>query len=83
MFGHEWNPLKTPQLAVAELKKFRKHFLIDKDVVQQSDGMEVDMYGSASAANGGTSKRASDRSMTAYETMMWTIWLPRVRSDIK
>lgn len=45
--------------------------------------MELDMYGTASATNGGTSKRGADRSMTAYETMMWTIWLPRVRSAIK
>lgn len=45
--------------------------------------MDVDVFGSASYSNGGSSKKASDRSMTAYETLMWSIWLPRVRSAIK
>ena len=46
--------------------------------------MDVDVYnGSASFSNGGSSKKGTDRTMTAYETMMWTIWLPRVRSAIK
>lgn len=45
--------------------------------------MDVDVFGAASYSNGGNSKKASDRNMTAYETLMWTIWLPRVRSAIK
>jgi tuftelin-interacting protein 11 len=78
----EWDPLSSPSFAVPELKRWRKHFLVDKDVVRQ-DGMDVDVFGSASYSNGGSSKKAADRPMTAYETMMWTIWLPRVRSAIK
>ena len=46
--------------------------------------MDVDVYnGSPSFSNGGSSKKGTDRTMTAYEMMMWTIWLPRVRSAIK
>jgi tuftelin-interacting protein 11 len=79
----DWDPLSHPSFAVAELKRWRKHFLIDKDVVKQDDGMDVDVFGAASYSNGGSSKKASDRNMTAYETLMWLIWLPRVRSAIK
>lgn len=79
----DWDPLSSPDFAVPELKRWRKHFLIDKDVIKQDNGMDVDVFGSASYSNGGSSQRAADRSMTAYESMMWTVWLPRVRSAIK
>lgn len=76
-----WDPLGSPSFAVAELKRWRRHFLVDKTVVKS--GTDVGMYGSVDQSNGGSSAKASDRQMTAYETMMWSIWLPRVRSAIK
>ena len=79
-----WDPLTDPTFAVAQLKRLRRHFLIDKQLAQAEDRMDLDIYnGSASHSNGGSSKKGTDRTMTAYETMMWTIWLPRVRSAIK
>lgn len=78
-----WDPLVDPTYAVAVLKRWRRHFLIDKDLEKLMNGMDIDEYGQPDQSNGGSSKRGNDRSMTAYETMMWTIWLPQVRSAIK
>lgn len=78
-----WDPLAEPAFAVRELKGLRRHFLIDKEVPNPEDGMDVDVYGDSSYSNGGSSARAADRSMTAYETLMWSVWLPHVRSAIK
>lgn len=65
------------------LKRWRKHFLIDKDLDSMMNRMDIGVYGAPNQSNGGSSKKGSDRSMTAYETMLWTIWLPKVRSAIK
>ncbi|KAK4698524.1 tuftelin-interacting protein 11, partial [Phenoliferia sp. Uapishka_3] len=78
-----WDPLQDPTFAAKELKGLRKHFLIDKDLVApEEESMEVDVYGESSYSNGASSKKAMDRPMTAYETLMWTVWLPHVRSSI-
>ncbi|KAI5479686.1 tuftelin-interacting protein 11 [Pseudohyphozyma bogoriensis] len=78
-----WDPLTSPTFAVKELKGWRKHFLIDKDLPKEAS-MDVDVYGSATYhSNGlGGTRNAGERTMTPYESMMWTIWLPRVRSAI-
>ncbi|KAK4053442.1 hypothetical protein OIV83_001608 [Microbotryomycetes sp. JL201] len=76
-----WDPLENPTYAVVELKRWRRHFMFDK---AEPNSSELDVFRSRSYANGGKSRDRSegDRVMTAYETMMWTVWLPRVRSAI-
>ena len=75
-----WDPLANPAFAVRELKTLRRHFLIDKDVPKAEDSMEVDVFEDSTNSS---NPRAADRTMTAYETLMWTVWLPHVRSSIK
>ncbi|KAM0788473.1 hypothetical protein ACM66B_001606 [Microbotryomycetes sp. NB124-2] len=78
-----WDTLQNPTYAVAELKRWRRHFMFDSK--SELSSSEVDVFGSRSyATNGGGARGRADpdRVMTAYETMMWTIWLPRVRSAI-
>lgn len=78
----EWDPLADPSFTVAELKRWRRHFLIDK-AQQKADAenRELDVFGSA-AYTDGPSRLAASQSMSAYETMLWTMWLPHVRSAI-
>ncbi|KAM0754996.1 TFP11-domain-containing protein [Meredithblackwellia eburnea MCA 4105] len=80
LYQQNWEPLQDPSLGVRELKAWRRHFLIDKDAKSAlgEDSMDVDVYG-APTSNG---RRERERSMTAYETLMWTVWLPRIRSAI-
>lgn len=71
-----------------QLKRLRRHFLIDQDLASASDEqMEVDIYSgggyTGSASNGGAGSRKGERMMTPYESFMWTVWLPRVRSALK
>ncbi|GAA5970505.1 hypothetical protein JCM21900_003885 [Sporobolomyces salmonicolor] len=77
-----WDPLTRPSLAVSQFKCFRKHFLIDKHAPAPSaDEDALDIYGSGDG--GTTTKKRTDKStMSPYETLMWTIWLPKVRSAI-
>lgn len=79
----DWDPLSDPAFAVSELKRWKRHFMIDKNQTKAANGMDIDVYGAADSTNGGSSAKGSDRTMTAYETMLWTIWLPKVRSSIK
>ncbi len=81
LFQH-WDPLAQPTLAVAELKRWRKLFLIDKHAPPPTDQMDLDVYGADSFNPPASRAKEADRSMTPYETLMWTIWLPRVRSAI-
>ncbi|GAA5873977.1 hypothetical protein JCM1840_006108 [Sporobolomyces johnsonii] len=77
-----WDPLSRPSLAVSQFKRFRKHFLIDKHAPAPSaDENALDIYGSG---DGGAAarKRMGERAMSPYETLMWTVWLPKVRSAI-
>lgn len=77
----QWDPLTQPTLAFAELKRWRKLFLIDKHAPPPTDHMDVDVYGAVSSHPASRSHDA-DRAMSPYETLMWTIWLPKVRSAL-
>lgn len=78
----QWDPLADPTLAVASLKRWRKLFLIDKHAPPLTDQMDVDVYGSAPSAHPSSRAHDAERSMTPYETLMWTLWLPAVRSAL-
>lgn len=87
-----WDPLAQPSLCVAPLKRYRKLFLIDKHLAPSTatGSTSVDVYGSGRDRDleGDMSERRrhkveSEREMTAFESFMWTIWLPKIRSAIK
>ncbi|GAA6003180.1 mRNA splicing protein SPP382 [Rhodotorula paludigena] len=81
-----WDPLASPSYTVSQLKRFRKLFLIDKHAIPSTaePSKELDVYGAQAQADkiAAARKRQAERQMTAYETLMWTVWLPRVRSAV-
>ncbi|GAA5860324.1 hypothetical protein JCM5353_006615 [Sporobolomyces roseus] len=81
-----WDPLSNPSLSVSQLKRYRKHFLIDKHLPpSQNANGTVDLYGNGDEDSSNPSRRRQkegERSMTAFESFMWTIWLPKIRSAI-
>ncbi|GAA6060714.1 hypothetical protein JCM10212_003335 [Sporobolomyces blumeae] len=80
-----WDPLSNPALAVPQLKRYRKHFLIDKHSASGTAAPldTVDLYGSGRSENEARLRKKEEaRSMSAYETFMWTVWLPKIRSAI-
>ncbi|KDE07376.1 hypothetical protein MVLG_02417 [Microbotryum lychnidis-dioicae p1A1 Lamole] len=83
-----WDPLTSPSYAVDQLKRWKKHFLIDKhqarDLEVKKGLKDTEVFGSTGMRSGdgkGVGGKG-DRMMSAYETMLWTIWLPRVRTAI-
>jgi len=81
-----WDPLSNPSLSVSQLKRYRKHFLIDKHLLPPQNGNgTVDLYGNGDEDNTSSRRKQKEgeRSMTAFESFMWTIWLPKIRSAIK
>ncbi|GAA5905277.1 uncharacterized protein JCM6883_006345 [Sporobolomyces salmoneus] len=82
-----WSPLSSPSLCVSQLKRYRKHFLIDKHLSQASQSTSaVDLYGNAEEERAVSERRRmkmeAEREMTAFESFMWTVWLPKIRSAI-
>ncbi|GAA5881378.1 hypothetical protein JCM16303_000153 [Sporobolomyces ruberrimus] len=82
-----WEPLTNPSLGVAQLKRYRKHFLIDKHLASQPPSSSVDLYGTGREEEEAISSRRrqkmdAERVMTAFESFMWTVWLPKIRSAI-
>lgn len=83
-----WDPLSAPTYTVSQLKKFRKLFLIDKHAAPSRSfaaSTDLDVYGQQVRAeqDAETRRKQAERQMSPYETLMWTVWLPKIRSSIK
>lgn len=83
-----WDPLLAPTYTVSQLKKFRKLFLIDKHAAPSRSfaaSTDLDVYGQQVRAeqDAETRRKQAERQMSPYETLMWTVWLPKIRSSIK
>lgn len=79
----EWDPIDEPTAYLDDLKKLRKMLRLQKRDQDSSQENQVDLFGGASTYMAPSrSKSKVDRSMTAFETMLWTMWMPRVRSAI-
>lgn len=82
-----WDPLLAPTYTVSQLKKFRKLFLIDKHAAPSRSfaaSTDLDVYGQQVRAeqDAETRRKQAERQMSPYETLMWTVWLPKIRSSI-
>ena len=76
----EWNPLESPTAHLDDLKKWRRMYRLQKRDASEDDARQVDLFGAASY--GSSTGITSQRTMTAFESLLWTLWLPRVRSAI-
>ncbi|BGP14518.1 hypothetical protein JCM10213v2_002467 [Rhodosporidiobolus nylandii] len=79
-----WDALTSPTFTVPALRRFRKHFLIDSSLSSPTDALlapRADPYEEEERL-ALLRKREAERGMTPYESLMWGIWLPRVRSAI-
>ena len=72
----DWRPLEEDGILPA-LWKWRKAFRL---AAAPNDEGSVDVYGRPSSRE---RKAEEDREMTPYESLIWNVWLPRVRSAIK
>lgn len=78
----EWDVLSEPTLYLAELKKWKKAFRCRQRRSDTSNA--VGLFGSYSSAKPTSPLMTpmNDPKMTAFEVLLWTMWMPRVRSAI-
>lgn len=78
----EWNPLESPTAHLDDLKQWRRMYRLQKRdaTTSEDDARQIDLFGAASY--GSSMRTTSPRTMTAFESLLWTLWLPRVRSAI-
>lgn len=78
----EWDVLAEPTLYLDDLKKWKRAFRCRQ---RRSDtSSAVGLFGTYSSAkpSSGLITPLDEPKMTAFETLMWTTWMPRVRSAV-
>ncbi|PLW10014.1 hypothetical protein PCASD_24268 [Puccinia coronata f. sp. avenae] len=79
-----WDVLQQPDLSVKELKRFRKCFRTEQSS-QPSKATEEDeifQHPLFPASSRPSILQSSNRRMTAYESLIWNDWLPKIRSAV-
>lgn len=78
----EWDVLAEPTLYLAELKKWKKAFRCRQRRSDTSNA--IGLFGSYPTAKPTSPLMTpmNDPNMTAFEVLLWTMWMPRVRSAI-
>ncbi|KAG8969569.1 hypothetical protein FRC03_002008 [Tulasnella sp. 419] len=71
-----WNPLLEPMFLTQQLRQWRTAFKMSQVIRDEPDSFEHSW-------NGDTSKQQkSNLAMSPYESLLWNVWLPKVRSCV-
>jgi tuftelin-interacting protein 11 len=75
----DWQPFDvSSDVLLTSLKPWRKAYNLPRDDADDSQALIVsDVHGD------GVHDGESQRSMTAWEGLLWSLWLPKVRAAIK
>lgn len=79
----DWDVLAQPMAHLEDLRQWRKAYRLQKRDTDADASLQVDLFGTA--ANYGAARangKSAQRSMAAFESMLWTLWMPRIRSAI-
>lgn len=84
----EWGVLANPTAYLDDLRTWRKAYRLQKrELADGEDSLQFDLLGGAAGYGGAARSNnkpgaAQQRTMTAFETLLWTQWMPRVRSAV-
>ncbi|KAF8967737.1 GC-rich sequence DNA-binding factor-like protein-domain-containing protein [Flammula alnicola] len=72
-----WNPLEEPSLFLSTFRTWRRALKINEE--EPPPETQIDIYGAKT-----TVARPVDlqRPMTPFESLLWNVWLPKVRTSI-
>lgn len=72
----DWSPFDlSSDVLLSQLKQWKHAYRLPKNLTEEDDP-----YRDHHPRNG---HEGTDQTMTAWESLLWTMWLPRVRSAIK
>ncbi|KAF8159556.1 GC-rich sequence DNA-binding factor-like protein-domain-containing protein [Crassisporium funariophilum] len=72
-----WNPLEEPSLFLSTFRSWRQALKINE--VEKPPQTQVDVYGSKTFVAVAIDPQTP---MTPFESLLWNIWLPKVRTSI-
>lgn len=72
----QWNPLRDPSTLVSTFRNWKQALKVN--IVEEPPQMQVDVYGAAAAAL----HPIVEQPMTPFESLLWNVWLPKVRTSI-
>ncbi|KAH9471505.1 hypothetical protein MJO29_002709 [Puccinia striiformis f. sp. tritici] len=78
-----WDVLQEPALSVKQLKRFRKCFRMEQSSQSsKSTDDEEDFKHPLFPTSSRGAILQTNRKMTAYESLIWNDWLPKIRSTV-
>ncbi|EGG06122.1 uncharacterized protein MELLADRAFT_77914 [Melampsora larici-populina 98AG31] len=78
-----WDVLQQPNLSVAELKRFKKCFRLENNSNSSHQGNADDITSSMDFYYDKATRNPNvNRKMTAYESLIWNDWVPKIRSTV-
>ncbi|KIM44599.1 hypothetical protein M413DRAFT_442564 [Hebeloma cylindrosporum] len=72
----KWDPLEDPALFLSTFRSWRRALKINEE---EPPDTQIDMYGSKTTV---ARPSQAEKSMTPFESLLWNIWLPKVRTSI-
>ncbi|KAF8343173.1 GC-rich sequence DNA-binding factor-like protein-domain-containing protein [Cantharellus anzutake] len=76
-YTSQWKPLEAPSVLADDFRRWRKLFRMSHS---KCDHAPLSSVGYLSPAR--ASSKNGNASMTHYESLLWNVWLPRLRSTI-
>ncbi|KAG7094056.1 hypothetical protein E1B28_007675 [Marasmius oreades] len=72
----QWNPLEDPTAFMDTFRNWRRGLRVSQEKPPE---MQIDRYGSTTLS---ANPSEIEKSMTPFESLLWNVWLPRVRAAI-
>ncbi|KIK96718.1 hypothetical protein PAXRUDRAFT_825661 [Paxillus rubicundulus Ve08.2h10] len=72
----QWNPLQDPSALVSTFRTWKQALKVN--LVEQPPETQVDVYGTRTIAP----PPIIEKPMTPFESLLWNVWLPKVRTSI-
>ncbi|KAG5647479.1 hypothetical protein DXG03_009414 [Asterophora parasitica] len=72
-----WNPLEDPTAFVSTFRTWRRALRVNTE--EKAPESQIDIYGSKTVL---MSPISTDKPMTPFESLLWNVWLPKVRTCI-
>ncbi|KAF5338393.1 hypothetical protein D9611_012515 [Ephemerocybe angulata] len=71
-----WNPLEDPSAFLTTFRQWRRALKVNTEAAEPTT--EIDIYGARTIS----APPVEEKSMTPFESLLWNVWLPKVRTAV-